>query len=275
MAVQIDVHIRYYMRLVVLTLPLVMAEALKPEKTENLWINLAFNIAAPAIILSKFSNEQYLGTTLGLIIALLFPLCYGLWDFISRKKVNIFSILGLVSTLLTGTISLLELDPKYIAIKEAAIPGIICILVLLSTCTPFNIVEKLIFNEAIFDVNKLKHTIENHHNTEKLKGVFQNSTYLIAASFALSSVLNFVLAKVIVVSQPGTEAYNEELGKMTALSYPVIALPSTIVMAIALFYLMHQLQKLTGESIESFLAANHRSQIEQKQNSSNSSNQDT
>lgn len=258
MTVQINIHIRYYKRPFTQVLFVLMSESQNNQKQENLWVNLAFNIAAPAIILSKFSNEQYLGTTTGLIIALLFPLCYGLWDFTSRKKINIFSILGLVSTLLTGTISILELDPQYIAIKEAAIPGIIFILVLASAWTPFNIVEKLIFNEAIFNVEKLKDTIENHHNTKKLKAVFKNSTYLIAASFALSSVLNYVLAKVIVVSQPGTEAYNEELGKMTALSYPVIALPSTIVMGIALFYLMHQLQKLTGEDIEEFLAVGHK-----------------
>jgi hypothetical protein len=229
-----------------------------PAKKENLFVNLAFNIIAPALILSKLSGEAYLGTTLALIIALSFPLAYGVMDFIQRKKINIFSILGIISTLLTGTISLLKLDPQYIAIKEAAIPGIIFIVVLLSTWTPYPLVEKLIFNDSIFNLEKLKATIAAQKAEAAMKKVLCNSSYLVSASFALSSALNYLLAVFIVVSQPGSEAYNEELGKMTALSYPVIALPSTIIMAIALFYLINRIQKITGHEIEDFLIIGHK-----------------
>ena len=37
---------------------------------------------------------------------------------------------------------------------------------------------------------------------------------------------------------------------MTALSYPVIALPSTIVLVFALFYVYNRLSKLTGLEFE-------------------------
>ena len=76
---------------------------------------------------------------------------------------------------------------------------------------------------------------------------------LLAGSFFLSSILNYLLAKWILVSPPGTTAYNEELGRMTALSYPVIALPSMVLMMAALWYLFSQIGKLTGEDIEKFL----------------------
>lgn len=55
------------------------------------------------------------------------------------------------------------------------------------------------------------------------------------------------------VSPPGTTAYNEELGKMTALSYPVIAVPSMILLFGAIWYLFVQMKKLTGQNIEFFL----------------------
>ncbi|MDP3449658.1 MAG: beta-galactosidase, partial [Anaerolineaceae bacterium] len=48
------------------------------------------------------------------------------------------------SVMLTGGISLLELDPQYIAIKEAAIPGIIGLAVLGSQYTRFPLVRTLI-----------------------------------------------------------------------------------------------------------------------------------
>lgn len=224
-----------------------------PVKKENLWINLAFNIAIPALILSKLSGANYLGPTLGLIIALAFPLFYGLMDFRSRHKINIFSVLGLASTVLTGTISLLQLDPQYIAIKEAAIPGIIFCVVMASSWTSYPLVEKLIFNDSIFDLEKLNAVLDNTHSQARLASVLKNSSYMVAFSFLFSSILNYVLAKAIVVSAPGTEAYNAELGKLAVYSYPVIALPCTAIMMASLYYLMHHLQKITGQEIEEFL----------------------
>ena len=223
------------------------------EKKENIWINLLFNIVAPTLILSKFSGEDALGTTTALIVALAFPFFYGLMDFTQRKKINVFSILGIISTLLTGTISLLQMPPEYIAIKEAAIPGMIFFIVLISTKTPYPLVEKLIFNDAIFNLEKLKKVIREQNNEAQLHKIMTRCSYLVAASFALSSVLNYILAVIIVVSPANTVAYNEELAKMMALSYPVIALPSMIVMGSALFYFMRKIQKLTGHDIEDYL----------------------
>ena len=49
------------------------------------------------------------------------------------------------------------------------------------------------------------------------------ATYLLASSFFLSGVLNYLLAKAIITSQAGSIAFNQELGKLTALSFPIIA----------------------------------------------------
>ena len=53
--------------------------------------------------------------------------------------------------------------------------------------------------------------------------------------FFLSSLLNYLLAVIILTAEPGTVAFNEQLGKMTALSFPVIALPATAVLMGNLF----------------------------------------
>ena len=71
-------------------------------------------------------------------------------------------------------------------------------------------------------------------------------TYLVALSFLVSTVLNYALARIIVVSAPGTTAFNEELGRMTALSYPVIVVPSMIIVFGTLFYLIRGILKETG-----------------------------
>ena len=107
------------------------------KKSSGLLGNLLFNIALPVIILSKFSTEDYLGPVWGLVIALAFPVGFGLWELLKSGKVNFFSVVGIISVLLTGGMSLLQLDPKYIAIKEAAVPGLIGLLILISGRTRF------------------------------------------------------------------------------------------------------------------------------------------
>ena len=66
-------------------------------------------------------------------------------------------------------------------------------------------------------------------------------------------MLNYGLAKYVIRSESDTPQFTEELGKMTALSWPVIVLPTTAVMMVALFMLIKGLQKYTGFEIEDIL----------------------
>nr|WP_232360091.1 VC0807 family protein [Paraneptunicella aestuarii] len=225
-----------------------------PKKQQSGFLpNLIFNIILPTLILSKLSTDDMLGPELGIVVALAFPIGYGLWDLKQSGKVNALSILGIVSVFLTGGISLLELDPKYIAIKEAAIPGLIGIAVLISQKTSYPLVKTFILNDQIINMPALNQALEKHNKQQEFERKVNFSSLIVASSFFLSSALNYLLAKWILVSPPGTTAYNEELGKMTALSYPVIVIPSMVLLIGAIWYLFVQMKKLTGQDIESFL----------------------
>ncbi len=224
-----------------------MQETLPTEKPKphSMLSNLAFNIIIPTVIMTKFSSEDYLGPAYSIVVALAFPVLFGLIDYLKSRKANFFSILGVVSVLLTGTMSLLELDPQYIAIKEAAIPAIFGLATLFSMRTSYPLVRTFLFNEQVLQISKVKQALQEHNTEPDFDRKLNNASYMVAGSFFMSSVLNYGLAKYILVSPPGTVAFTEELGKMTALSFPVIALPSTIVLMGALFYLLHHVQKLT------------------------------
>ena len=114
---------------------------------DNLLLNIACNIIIPTLILINLSDDNYLGIRFAIVTALAFPVFYGLKDFIKIKKVNIFSTIGVASIILTGGISLLELNPIYIAIKEAAIPAVLGLATLLSLKTKFPLVKTFLFNE--------------------------------------------------------------------------------------------------------------------------------
>lgn len=215
-------------------------------KMRELFWNLLFNIILPTLILTKLSGDDALGTRLAIVVALTFPIAYGMKDFARNRKINFFSALGIINVSLTGGISLMELDASYIAIKEATIPALFGLAVLVSVKTPYPLIRTLIFNDLLLQVEKIHRELRNNNTSEAFEQVMTRANYLVASSFFLSSILNYGLARYLLTSPPGTEAFNQELGKMTALSYPVIALPSTAVMMLALWYLFHKIHKLTG-----------------------------
>lgn len=227
-------------------------EKTQKKKESPLW-NLLFNIVIPVLIMTKLNGTEgrfALGPMVSLIVAICFPLGYGIYHFIGSKQVNFISILGFVSVLLTGVFGLLELNPLMLAIKEASIPLIIAIIIFISIKMDKNIVSSLFFNDEIIDMNRVNSALRENNNELEYKAIFKKSSYWVVASFILSSILNFVLARIILQSQPGTEEYTAEIGKLTGLSFPVIAIPCTIILVIVMFYIFKQITRLTNIPFE-------------------------
>ena len=219
-----------------------------PARRENPLVSLLFNIVIPVVILMRFSSDQWLGPVNGLLVALAFPLAYGIFDYSQRRTLNILPIVGVVGILLTGGIGLLKLDPKWIAVKEGAIPFFIGIAVLGSLKTRFSLVSVLL--NKVIDSAAVNAALDERGTRAPYKRRLVHATFIVAASFFLSSVSNYFLARLVVVSPPGTTAFNEELGKMTALSFPVISVPAIIILTIAILYTVVGIRNLTGMDME-------------------------
>ena len=219
------------------------------------FIDLLVSILIPTVVLMKFSNENSLGASGALIIALAFPLIWGLFEFFKYKKFNFITLLGLISTLLTGGIGLLALNTQWLAIKEAAIPGLIGIAVLLSTYSRYPLIRTLLYNPAVIDIEKITQKLVENNNTKAFEARLLNATYLLGGTFFFSSGMNYALAKWIVVSPTGSVAFNEELGQLTLLSYPVIAIPSMLMMMMIFYYLWRTISSLTGLALDDVLAS--------------------
>jgi len=216
-------------------------------------IDLLVSIVIPSVILMKFSSDDALGATTALIVALAFPLGWGLFELLRYKKFNFIALLGLVSVLLTGGIGLLQLDTQWLAVKEAAIPGLIGIAVLVSTRSRYPLVKTLLYSPTIMNVNKIKQKLDDLGNTAAFEARLLNATYLLSSTFLFSATMNYILAKWIVTSPSGSTAFNEELGQMTLLSYPVIAIPSMLMMVAIFYYLWRTIHGMTGLTLEEIL----------------------
>ncbi|BBM64501.1 hypothetical protein VYA_15410 [Vibrio alfacsensis] len=187
---------------------------------------------------------------MALIVALLFPIIYGGMDLIRNKKFNFIAALGFVSVLLTGGIGLLELDTRWLALKEALIPGLIGLAVLGSTFTRYPFMQKMLLNDTILNLTLIKERLIENGRTEEFERCLMSSNYLFASTFAFSSAMNYFLATWIVTSPAGTAAFNEELGKLTLYSYPMIAIPSMLMMFGIFYYVWRQIRALTSLETE-------------------------
>lgn len=187
---------------------------------------------------------------MALVVALLFPIIYGGMDLVRNKKFNFISVLGFISVLLTGGIGLLELDTRWLALKEALIPGLIGLAVLGSTFTRYPLMQKLVLNDTVLNLSLINERLKENGQSEAFERCLISSNYLFASTFAFSSAMNYFLATWIVTSPSGTAAFNEELGKMTLYSYPMIAIPSMLMMFGIFYYIWRQVRTMTSLETE-------------------------
>lgn len=224
----------------------------KPQ-TSHLLLELVICVILPTLVLKYLSGDDRLGPVYALILGLSFPLIFGIHQFVKERKFGFIPALGFISILLTSGIGLLELDAKYIAIKEASIPLIIAIGTIVSLKTPYPLVKTFIYNDKILQIDKVDEALEKTGNQRAFEKTLTNATYILSSSFFLSAFLNYALAKYIVVSPTGTAEFNDELGTMNLLSYPVITIPCVIVMIYAMFYLFKHIKRLTGLDFEELI----------------------
>lgn len=247
-----------------------MKESEKPtppaeEKPESLWWNVVLNILVPVLVLRQ--GDRLIDSSAAVLgIALAVPVGYFVYDWKTRGKKNFISILGFVSILLTGGIGLLELPRFWVLVKEAAVPGIIGLVVLISLGTPYPLVKTLLYSPKVFDIDRIQKELEVRGTEARFQSMLTVSTILLAISFFFSAVLNYFVAQYFIQTEPSIdlEQFNREIGQMTAWSWLIIAIPSMVITIGALIYLVRGIRLCTGLKLEEAMAEHHREAAEAK-----------
>ena len=220
--------------------------AKRAEKKENMLLNLVCNIVLPTVILMKFSSDKWLGPVGGLLVALAFPICYGAWDMAVRRHTNVISVIGFCGILLSGGLGLLKLGGFWFAMKEALVPSIIGVAVLISARAKKPLVKALIYNDRIIDIARVDAALDERGTRGGFDRLLSGANKWLALTFFVSAVLNFFLARYLITAQPRTEEFNAQLGQMHLWSWPVIVIPSMVMLMVILWKLLGGLQRLTG-----------------------------
>ncbi|MDE2396752.1 MAG: MFS transporter [Burkholderiales bacterium] len=219
---------------------------MKPARPNPL-LEVGVTIIVPALVLMQFTER--LGELPALLLALAFPVGWALWQGLRRRSLNGLAAVGIVSTLLTGGIGLLHLDAGWLAVKEAAVSALIGLVIALSAWTRRPLIHALIFDAALLDVPRLQAALAERRNVQAFEARLRQGTLLLAATFFFAAVANYFLTRWIVHSPAGTPAFNDELGRLTLLGYPLIALPTMALMAALLYWLAAQARRLSGIAV--------------------------
>lgn len=223
-----------------------VSTAPRANRQENLWVNLIFNAVIPALILAYTSSEKRLGPFWSLVVALVFPLAYGIWDLASRRKWNLFSILGFVGTLLTGGLGLMKMSGFWFAVKEAAIPVLIGLAIPLTMRTRQPLVRTLLYNDQVLDTQRIHEALVARQKETEFNRLLGWSSWMLAGAMLVSAIANFILAIWLLPEQSGTEEFNRQLGKLQFWSWPGTMIPTSAMIFYTLFRLLKGVEDLTG-----------------------------
>ena len=242
---------------------------------ENPLISICFNIFIPVLILKNGNNwileifqlldiaelpVQFLDTinlsSMTFLIALIFPVAYFIYDFFKRKNVNVISILGFINVLLTGGIGIFGerfgLSKNWFIVKEGALPSLIGLGLIILRKLRINSFNKILLNDIIFDDHKINSSIKYEEQNDFETIVHRAGSHFIVGLF-MSSFTQFILASLIVTSDPGESSFNEQVATMTWVSFLAVFVITMSIVGKGYLGLISGIEKITGLKKEDFL----------------------
>lgn len=244
-------------------MPEVSATAKAAPKKENFFVNIAFNLVIPGLILSDWGKQglaflvkaagqaaeepNHLGE-IRLITAVAFPAAYFIFDYARRRQANVISIFGFSGTLLSGAVGLMKLDPFWFAVKEAMFPAVIGAGLYLSQWAGKPLVKAFVWNESVMHTDKIMSAVAERGSTREIDRLFGWCTKLLAPAFVISAAAHFALARWLVTAHPeaSQDAFNAQLSKYNFIAWPLILLPSMGYLVWLMLKFMKRLGDVSG-----------------------------
>lgn len=226
------------------------------DSNQSSFSNILFNIIIPVFILNK-GSKYGLSPLHALIIALSFPLIFGLYSLYKEKKVNFISVLGLLNILFSGILTLMALEGIWFAVKEAIFPLLIGVFVWFSSFSDKPFFQSLFLNPSAFNVDVIQDKIREFGKDFEFKELMKKSTQWLSVSFLLSAILNFSLALYIftpiasdLAETEKQDLLNQQLSQMTMYSMFVILIPMMLFVGVILFKSFKKVSSLTQLKME-------------------------
>ncbi|MCX6854412.1 MAG: MFS transporter [Verrucomicrobia bacterium] len=180
-------------------------------------------------------------------MALILPLGFGIYCFVKKRGLNFFSVLGLVAVIVTGGLGLLNLDPIWFAIKEAAFPVFLGLAFPLSFYWKKPLVNELLLNPQVINQPLLFGALDSPQKQLNFQSLMGRASWMLAGTMLMSAVANALLVLFYLKGTvPGTEEYTQAIGRQNWVGFIVIGVPMVAVTMALLFWLLRKIQGITG-----------------------------
>ena len=230
------------------------------KQQEHPLSNIMWNVLIPIVALSFLGKNGdkfwHVGPVAGMLIAVSLPVCYGIHHLIKTRKPNFFSILGVVSIFLTGGIAIMAYKdngtvdtaaPQWFALKEAAIPFVFGVTILVSHWTKIPLIRVFLYNPEFFDIPSIEKRVHQKSVQPAYRKLIFSGTLLLAGSFFISMVMNYFLAMYFLRNNiHSQEAFNDGVAKLTGWGFAVIGIPMLIILMVIMWRFVSGLKKITG-----------------------------
>jgi len=224
-----------------------MLESTSAKEQPHPLADLLLTVILPSVVLESLSKPERLGPAWALAVALILPLGFGLYCFVKKRGLNFFSVLGLVAVIVTGGLGLLNLDPIWFAIKEAAFPVFLGMAFPLSFYWKKPLVNELLLNPQVINHRLLFGALDSPEKQQDFQSLMGRASWMLAGTMLMSAVANALLVLFYLKgTEPGTEAYTQAIGRQNWVGFIVIGVPMLAVTMALLFWLLRRIQGITG-----------------------------
>ncbi len=219
-------------------------------------LDLLLTVVLPSAALEYLSAADRLGPFWALVVASLLPLGLGVYCWVTKSGLNLFSVLGLVAVIVTGGLGLLKLPAFWFGIKEIAVPVLIGIAFPLSHRWGKPIISAMLFAPHLINERALRAALDTPEKQASFeRQLFQASLGLGIAMLG-SAVINFALAMYLIGNkEPGSEAYVKAIGTLNWSGTLIIGVPLLIAMMVVMVRFLRGIQRLTGLEKDDLLNA--------------------
>ena len=135
------------------------------------------------------------------------------------------------------------------------VPFLIGLAVLISEKTKRPLVREFLYNDQVINVAKVDAVLEERGNRSEFDRLLRRSGHLLVLTFLVSGLLNFLVARWVIKSPSGTEAFNAEFARLHLIDFVFATIPTMAMMMFALFRLFGGIKRLTGLEAEDILHA--------------------
>jgi hypothetical protein len=206
------------------------------------WLEIGCTVIVPVLVLSF--GTSWLGPTPALLVGLAFPLGFAVASAVRDGRPSALSALSVASVLLTGGIGLLQLDPKWFAVKEAAVPALFGLGVAATAPTRFAMVRVLL--DRLLDRARTAEALGRTGGAAAFDAAARRGTVELGLVTAASGAASWALAMWLVRSAPGTEAFTAELARYTGWSFGLVSLPTMAGSVVVLRRVLIRLEEAAG-----------------------------